>query len=166
MSRPKGAHEPVPVPCVGAVIHDERGRVLLVRRAHEPGAGLWSVPGGRIEASESAMQAVAREVREETGLTVSVGQRLGQVLRPGPENTLFVIEDFACQVSTDPGMPASAAALSAGDDATAAAWFTRRQLRQLPQVSGLWQALDDWEVLPEEGPQQESKEGSQQPEEG
>jgi hypothetical protein len=34
---------------VGALVHDDDGRLLVVRRAHEPGAGLWSVPGGRVE---------------------------------------------------------------------------------------------------------------------
>ena len=37
------------IPCVGAVIKDRDGRLLLIKRGHEPGAGLWSLPGGRIE---------------------------------------------------------------------------------------------------------------------
>ena len=56
------------VPCVGAVVHDAAGRLLLIRRGHDPHRGLWSLPGGRVEPGESPEQAVVREVREETGL--------------------------------------------------------------------------------------------------
>ncbi len=59
------------VPCVGAIITDPAGRLLLIKRGHEPEAGRWSVPGGRIEPGESDEQALVREVREETGLTVT-----------------------------------------------------------------------------------------------
>ncbi len=65
------------VQCVGAVITDESGRMLLILRGHEPGKGLWSVPGGRIEPGETDEQAVIREVREETGLKVTCGRLLG-----------------------------------------------------------------------------------------
>ena len=40
------------IPCVGAVIKDADGRLLLIKRGHEPAAGLWSIPGGRIEPGE------------------------------------------------------------------------------------------------------------------
>src|SRR3954466_12295448 len=73
-----GVPQPV-VPCVGAVVRDAAGRLLLVRRGHAPGRGLWSLPGGRVEPGESVEQAVAREVREETGLTVRAGAPVGRV---------------------------------------------------------------------------------------
>src|SRR5262245_49581335 len=53
------------VPCAGAVVLDSAGRLLLVRRAREPGRGRWSLPGGRVEAGETAAAAAVREVREE-----------------------------------------------------------------------------------------------------
>ncbi|HJY99567.1 MAG TPA: NUDIX domain-containing protein, partial [Streptosporangiaceae bacterium] len=71
------------IPCVGAVITDSRGRLLLIRRGHEPGAGLWSLPGGRIEPGETDAEALVREMREETGLEVEPGPLLGAVQRPG-----------------------------------------------------------------------------------
>src|SRR5436190_190421 len=54
------------VECAGAVVRDDHGRLLLVRRGRPPSAGLWSLPGGRIEPGESAAAAAAREVWEET----------------------------------------------------------------------------------------------------
>lgn len=48
------------------------GQFLVVRRANAPGRGLYSVPGGRVEHGETLHQAVAREVREETGLAIDI----------------------------------------------------------------------------------------------
>src|SRR5579862_2911879 len=68
---------PARVQCVGAVITDPTGRLLLILRGHEPGMGLWSIPGGRIEPGETDQDAVVREVMEETGLAVTCGPLLG-----------------------------------------------------------------------------------------
>jgi len=46
------------------------GRVLIVRRAHPPGRGLHTLPGGGVELGETLVEAVVREVREETGLAI------------------------------------------------------------------------------------------------
>ena len=54
-----------------AVIQDERGRVLLVKQTGGPFAGAWLLPGGRATDDESAVHALVREVREETGLTLT-----------------------------------------------------------------------------------------------
>ncbi len=53
------------IPCAGAVIKDERGRVLLIKCGHEPGADRWSLPGGRIEPGETDAEALVREMLEE-----------------------------------------------------------------------------------------------------
>lgn len=60
-----------PVLAVGALIENAAGKLLLVRRAREPGKGKWGLPGGFVDQGESAEQATAREVLEETGLVVS-----------------------------------------------------------------------------------------------
>ena len=54
-----------------AVIRDEQGRVLLIRQTGGPFAGAWLLPGGRAAEDESAVHALVREVREETGLTMT-----------------------------------------------------------------------------------------------
>ena len=61
-----------PVVGVGAVIVSNGG-VVLIRRRFEPLAGRWSLPGGTLELGEALEVAVAREMREETGLEVEVG---------------------------------------------------------------------------------------------
>ncbi|HVR88533.1 MAG TPA: NUDIX hydrolase [Candidatus Limnocylindria bacterium] len=60
-------------PSVGAIaaIRDDRGRVLLVRQLRGPFAGAWLLPGGGVERDEGVVHAVARELREETGLTLA-----------------------------------------------------------------------------------------------
>jgi 8-oxo-dGTP pyrophosphatase MutT (NUDIX family) len=65
--RERIGHELILYPAAGAVIPDERGRILLQEKNHEPG---WFIPGGAIEPGEHPEQALVREVAEETGLIV------------------------------------------------------------------------------------------------
>jgi 8-oxo-dGTP diphosphatase len=128
------------IPCVGAVVHHE-GRLLVVQRGHEPGRGLWSVPGGRVEDGETLEAACAREVREECGIDVVVVRLAGRVERPAPDGATYVIVDLVCEV-------VGSAQLVAGDDADDARWVTRAELMALPCTAGLVEALDEWGVLP------------------
>ncbi len=128
------------IPCVGAVVHDDGGRLLLVRRAHAPAAGRWSIPGGRVERGESDAQAVRREVREETGLDVVVGVRLGTVERAAPGGGYYDIRDYACSVA--------GGALRPGDDALDAVFVSRAGLMRLDVVDGLVECLELWGMLP------------------
>lgn len=130
---------------VGAVVvHDDR--LLLVRRGSGPGAGRWSVPGGRVRLGETMHEAVVREVAEETGLDVVVGEFLGWVERIGPPGAdppeyHYVILDFAAS-PLDPGQP-----VRAGDDAAGAAWVDLGDLGDLDLVDGLVEFLRDVGVL-------------------
>jgi 8-oxo-dGTP diphosphatase len=129
--------------CVGAVVHDADGRLLVIRRANEPGRGRWSLPGGRVEPGESDEQAVARELAEETGLAVSVGRLVGSVTRPAPGGAVFEIHDYACRsAGATPETP------RAGDDADDARWCDAAALAGLPLVDGLLDALTAWNCLP------------------
>jgi mutator protein MutT len=114
-----------PIVGVGAIVVDG-SRVLLVRRANEPLKGEWSLPGGAVEVGETLEAAVAREVREETGLIVEVGPVVEvldriRVAENGRTRFHYVLIDFVCR-------PASADVMS-GSDADAAQWVEASELR-------------------------------------
>ena len=125
--------------CVGAIITDDTGRLLLIKRGHEPEEGRWSLPGGRVRPGESDPQALVREVREETGLRVEPGRLIGEVERPAPGGAIFDIHDYAATVS--------GGLLAAGDDAADARWIGPGDVGRLPLTSGLAETLIAWGVL-------------------
>ncbi|WP_131740531.1 NUDIX hydrolase [Actinomadura roseirufa] len=127
------------VRCVGGIVRDGSGRLLMVKRGRPPGAGLWSIPGGRVEPGEGDAAAVARELAEETGLEVAVGRLVGSVDRPGPDGVTYEIHDYAATVT--------GGELRAGDDASDVRWVSPAGLRALPVTSGLLDALGSWGVL-------------------
>jgi ADP-ribose pyrophosphatase YjhB (NUDIX family) len=115
-----------PLMGVGAVIVEE-GRVLLVRRGTEPLKGHWSLPGGLLELGEGLLDAVVREVREETGLIVEPlelvelldrihRQKEGQFERIRYH---YVIADYLCR--------AAGGALQAASDVDAVRWVERAE---------------------------------------
>jgi len=130
--------------CVGAVINDEAGRLLLILRGHEPGKGLWSIPGGRIEPGETDEQAVVREVREETGLTVTCGRLLGAAELPGTDGVVIEVRDYLAALP--PGTAPAAA--KAGDDAAAVRWVSDADADAMDArgelTAGLLAALRSW----------------------
>jgi ADP-ribose pyrophosphatase YjhB (NUDIX family) len=127
------------IPCVGAVVTDEQGRLLMIQRGHDPGAGLWSIPGGRIEPGETDAQALVREMLEETNLQVKVGRLIGRVQRPGLAGSVIDIRDYAATVT--------GGTLRAGDDAADARWVTAAELARLEVTESLIEALTEWGVL-------------------
>lgn len=115
---------------VGAIIFDRHDRVLIIRRAHPPSAGLWSLPGGRLEPGEDIRGCCQREVWEETGLDIEPGPLVAVAERRG-EGFHYLIVDFAVRLAGEPP------ALRAASDASAAAWVTLAELPAYPLVDGL-----------------------------
>lgn len=114
---------PAPVPCVGVVCL--RGdAVLLIRRGTPPKQGEWSLPGGRIEAGERAMDAALRELREETGVEAEITGLLDVVDGVFPEaGRHYVLIDYAARwLSGEP---------VAGDDAMEARFVALDQVEAL-----------------------------------
>ena len=109
---------------VGAVVLDG-DRVLLIKRGHAPLKGQWSLPGGGVEVGETLEQAIAREVSEETGLTVDVGpmvEVLDRISRDddGRVEHHFVLVDFICRPL--------GGVLCGASDADAAEWVALSEL--------------------------------------
>ncbi len=107
-----------PIVGVGGVVLDGE-RVLLVKRGREPLLGVWTLPGGAVELGETMRGAVAREIREETGLAVEVGpivETLEQIRTDaaGRVEYHYVLVDFLCHATY--GEP------SAASDAADVAW--------------------------------------------
>jgi 8-oxo-dGTP diphosphatase len=128
------------VRCVGAIVHDDEGRLLMVQRGQEPAAGRWSIPGGRVEPGETDHDAVVREVLEETGLTVRPGELAGTVERDGLAGSIYEIQDYVCVVCSGD--------LQAASDASDVRWVTSSELALLPMAPGLRESLAAWEHLP------------------
>jgi ADP-ribose pyrophosphatase YjhB (NUDIX family) len=117
----------LPLVGVGAIVI-ESDRVLLVKRAHPPIQGQWSIPGGVLEVGEMVREAAIREAREETGLTVEPGELLGvydRILRDPAQRVRYhyVLIDFLCR-------PVGGELLAASD-ASEARWFARGELLRL-----------------------------------
>ena len=108
--------------------HPERGeRVLLVKRAIDPGAGRWALPGGFVDAGEGAATAAIREAREELTVTVELLGLLaifGREEYPeGDEGMADITIAFQARIVA--GEP------QAQDDAAEFAWFTKEHLPPL-----------------------------------
>ncbi|HKS44258.1 MAG TPA: NUDIX hydrolase [Amycolatopsis sp.] len=129
------ASDHLPVRCVGAITFDGSGRLLLIKRGHEPGRGLWSLPGGRVERGETDRDAVVRELREETGLDVHPTALAGMVVRGQYE-----IFDYLCEVR--------GGTLCPGDDADDARWVDEAAFARLDLTKGLAETLREWGHLP------------------
>jgi 8-oxo-dGTP diphosphatase len=128
MSSPR-EYPPRPLIGVGIVVwHGER--VLLIRRGKPPRVGQWSLPGGAQKLGETVAEAARREVREETGLAVEVGEVLAVVdliERDGERVRYhYTLIDF--------GADAPDSELRPGGDAAEARWFTLDEIERL----GLW----------------------------
>lgn len=128
---------PRPEICVGAIAR--RGdALLLIERGRGVAVGEWSVPGGRVKFGETLVEAARREVAEETGLDVVIGDVVGWVERMTPEHH-FVIVDFAVTVV--------GGTLHAGDDAADAQWLAIDDLGSVKLVEGLLEFLQEHGVI-------------------
>ena len=127
----------VPRVGVGAIIIYE-GKILLVERGGEPSRGLWAIPGGTLKLGEKLQECAAREILEETGITIRVGDCIYvfdffQHDEGGKIKFHFVIVDFAAEYV--------AGELKASDDAADARWLAPEELSSLPVAKPTLAAL-------------------------
>lgn len=155
-SFPEPSTEPIrrryptaPLVGVGAAVFNRQGQVLLVKRGRPPRAGQWGLPGGLLELGERLADGVRREVREECGIEIDVGDVV-DTFEPierdaqGRVEYHYVVIDFWATYRS--GVP------QAQDDAAELAWFDVGALDQYavaPETRSVilkayraWQAAD------------------------
>ena len=117
-----------PIAAVGAIVR-KGDSVLLIRRGKPPRSGEWSIPGGGVELGETWQEAAAREVREECGIEIAVGDHV-QVIdiiqrdEAGRVRYHYAIVDFAATYVSGE--------LKAASDITEAHWVVPRDLDRYP----------------------------------
>lgn len=151
-------HPERPVVAVGVLLLDG-DRVLLVQRGRPPQAGRWTVPGGGVEVGETLEAAALRELREETGLSCTLGpivEVLDRVVRDGDGRVEYhyVILDFLG------GAPSGE--LRAASDCADARWFALDDIDRLDTTDGLAPVIARARAMRdggERGPHRETHEG-------
>ncbi len=121
-------------------------RYLIVKRAAEPDAGLWSIPGGLVEVGEETKDAAIREVKEETGLDVDIVEVLGVVDRIVRDDTSrikyhFVIIDYIAEPR--------GGLMRAASDALEAKWVRAEELPYFDLTPTLVELLKRVAIWPE-----------------
>ncbi len=115
-----------PVPATAAILFNDKGELLLVKRNVEPKTGKWCLPGGFNEVDESPEECCLRELEEETGLKGSIGRIVGSV--PGT-NPLYI-----SVLVTGYSINQYSGKLSAGDDSDESRFFS---LNDMPEIAFL-----------------------------
>lgn len=119
-----------PLVGVGAVVQ-MGDKILLVQRAEEPGKGLWSIPGGLVEVGETLRDAAKREVEEETGISVEIGELIDvmeNIIRDedGRVKFHYVLIDFKAKPASEE------IELKPSSEVLGACWFTPEEIKKLP----------------------------------
>jgi 8-oxo-dGTP diphosphatase len=122
----------LPIVGVGVALVDQ-GKILLVQRGREPGRGLWAVPGGKVRPGEAMKEAARREILEETGLEVEVGDVVwvGEYI---DEDHHLVLIDFAGSLV--------GGELRAADDADEARWVPLDEAASYPLTTTMYDLID------------------------
>lgn len=122
---------PEPAIGVGGIVFNNQNQVLLIKRNQAPAKGLWSIPGGKLEAGESMVTACSREIKEETGLDTEIRQIVAVVERR-IENFHYVIIDFLARLQDQ-----DRATPIAQSDVADTKWIDIDKIATYPLVEGL-----------------------------
>ncbi len=128
-----------PAPTASAVVVDDQGRVLLARRADEPGAGLWDLLGGFIGEGEDPLVALRRELEEETSLAIEPLEYLGGYPDRYGEGGIYTLNLYWIA-------RISGGELQLDDEISEVAWFAQDELPDESEFAfrNTVEALADW----------------------
>jgi ADP-ribose pyrophosphatase YjhB (NUDIX family) len=119
-----------PAPAACALCVDDEGRILLTRRAWEPYAGMWDLPGGFLAETEHPLAALRRELLEETGLEVEPTEWFGAFMTSyGDEPAARCVLNLVWKARVVGGEPRAA------DDVAELRWFARDEVPPLDEVA-------------------------------
>ncbi len=122
---------PVPTLGVSGVVFNNQKQILLIQRNQPPAMGFWSIPGGKLEAGESLVEACRREIKEETGLDTEI-KNIVAVVERRVEGFHYVIIDYlALLVDGESTQP------NAQSDVSEARWVSLENLNDYALVEGL-----------------------------
>jgi 8-oxo-dGTP diphosphatase len=122
-------------PTASAFVLDEDGRILLARRAYEPDAGKWDVPGGFLEEGEDPVEGLRRELREEAAIEIDVGDFVGVFVDtyddlPNPSHVLNLV--WEARIAEGEPTP--------DDDVSELRWFPKDALPKDVDLAFRWLA--------------------------
>jgi 8-oxo-dGTP diphosphatase len=122
---------PMPAIGVGGIVFNRQNQVLLIQRNQPPAIGLWSIPGGKLEAGETLMAACKREIKEETGLETEI-KNIVAVVERRIENFHYVIIDYLVSLADE-----DHATPIAQSDIADAKWVDLESMADYELVDGL-----------------------------
>ncbi|MCH8125268.1 NUDIX hydrolase [candidate division KSB1 bacterium] len=127
-----------PFVAVSAAIFNNSNEILIIKRAKEPGKGLWSIPGGIVKTGETLVEALQREISEECGIRVE-NHKFNAVYdrilydKSGKVNYHYIIINYICNTKSNKIVPAS--------DADDYSWLKSDELDRFKYTNGLKQYL-------------------------
>jgi ADP-ribose pyrophosphatase YjhB (NUDIX family) len=128
------------VPAASAIVVDNKGDILLIRRSDNR---LWSIPGGKMEIGESLSEAVVREVQEETGIQTRPIRVIG--IYSSPRNVVAyedgeVRQQFSICFECEP----TAGSIQTSDESLEVAFYNEQAIRSMPMSDSIRRRIDDY----------------------
>ncbi|WP_062104337.1 NUDIX hydrolase [Bacillus niameyensis] len=135
---------PTHIVAAGGIVVDDQGNILLVKTIH----GGWVYPGGQVEVGENVIDAVCREIKEESGIDVAVTQLIGVFSNTGTHKWYDGVTDVPTKVMFDFICKPVGGTLTTSDETTDSRWVAKEKVLDLitaPAIRARYQAYLDFQ---------------------